>query len=70
MKRAALALSFVAVFAATRLTLGQGHGNGNPFIDHSDNGETLHVLPPQAAVHAPHDTQPTFAPPSDQPANV
>src|SRR5436305_769874 len=66
MKRAALALSCIAVFAATRLTLGQGHGNGNPFIDHSDNGETVHVLPPQAAVHSPHDTQPTFAEPSDQ----
>jgi hypothetical protein len=34
----------------------------NPFIDHSDNGDTIHVLPPQAAIHSPHDTQPTEAP--------
>jgi hypothetical protein len=34
----------------------------NPFIDRSDTGETVHVLPPQAAVHSPHATQPTFAP--------
>ena len=34
----------------------------DPFIDHSDNGETIHVLPAQAAIHNPHDTQPTDAP--------
>jgi hypothetical protein len=66
MKRVALALSILAVFTATRLTLGQGQGRGNPFIDHSDAGEILHVLPPEAAIHSPHDTQPTFAAPSDR----
>jgi len=34
----------------------------DPFIDHNDNGETIHVLPPPAAVHSPRDTQPTDAP--------
>ncbi len=37
-------------------------GQGNPFIDHSDTGETIHVLPGPAAVHSPRDTSPTFAP--------
>jgi hypothetical protein len=34
----------------------------DPFIDHSDNGETIHVLPAPAALHNPHDRQPTDAP--------
>jgi hypothetical protein len=36
---------------------------GNPFIDHSDNGETIHVLPTPASIRSPRDTQPTTAPP-------
>lgn len=66
MKRVIGAVAVAVVFAGT-LTLGQGqgqdHGQGNPFIDHSDNGETIHVLPPQAALHSPHDTGATDAPP-------
>jgi len=34
----------------------------HPFIDHSDNGEVVHVLPPPAALHSPRDTGPTDAP--------
>lgn len=34
----------------------------NPFIDHSDNGETIHVLPTPASLHSPRDTQPSDAP--------
>jgi len=34
----------------------------DPFIDHSDKGEVIHVLPPPAAIHNPHDRQPTDAP--------
>src|SRR5205823_107765 len=61
----ALAVAF-ALVAATRLISGQGHGN--PFIDHSDNGEIVHVLPPEASIHSPHDTQPSFAPVLNQTA--
>src|SRR5947209_2392561 len=64
MRRVVFALSFASLvaFAGSRSTLGQTRGNGNPFIDHSDTGETVHVLPAQAAIHSPHDTQPTDAP--------
>ena len=59
MKRVVLALAIATILAGTRLTLGQGRGN--PFIDHSDTGETVHVLPPAASIRSPHDTQPTDA---------
>src|SRR5262249_56252850 len=55
-----LLFGFVSWFAATTRLSGQ-HG-GNAFVDHSDNGETLHVLPPAASVRSPRDTQPTIAP--------
>jgi len=61
MKRVSLAVAVAVIFAGTQLTLGQGRGN--PFVDHTDNGETIHVLPPQASVHSPRDTDPTDAPP-------
>jgi hypothetical protein len=37
---------------------------GDPFHDHGDKGETIHVLPTPAAAHNhnPHETQPTYAP--------
>jgi hypothetical protein len=63
MKRVALAtiLAFaVAVAAGTMLAVAQG--GGNPFVGHSDNGETVHVLPTPASVRSPRDTQPTTAP--------
>jgi len=61
MKRAVFACAIASlVVTGGRLTLGQG--GGNPFIDHSDTGETIHVLPVPAAIHSPHDTQPTDAP--------
>ena len=65
MRRVVFALSFASLvaFAGTRVALGQTKGNGNPFIDHSDTGETVHVLPAPAAIHSPHATQPTDAPP-------
>ena len=67
MRRLLFATAIALLFAATRLTFGQGGGR-NPFIDHSDTGETIHVLPPEASIHSPHDTQPTFAPPNDETA--
>jgi hypothetical protein len=61
-----LAFPSIAALAAASLVLGvpwkaaaQAH---NPFVDHSDNGETVHVLPAPAAVHSPRDTGPTLAP--------
>ncbi len=41
------------------------HGSAqsrNPFVEHSDTGETVHVLPTPAAVRSPRDTAPTMAP--------
>jgi len=61
MKRLVLACAIASlVVVGGRLTFGQGRGN--PFIDHSDTGETIHVLPAPAAIHSPHDTQPPDAP--------
>jgi hypothetical protein len=60
MKRAAFVLAIASLIAAGRATHGQG--GGNPFIDHSDTGETVHVLPAPASVRSPRDTQPTDAP--------
>ena len=34
----------------------------DPFHDHGDKGETIHVLPTPAAAHNPHDSGATFAP--------
>jgi hypothetical protein len=59
MKRFACAIAITALLAGGRVALGQG--GGNPFIDHSDTGETVHVLPAPAAARSPRDTQPTDA---------
>jgi len=61
MKRIALACA-VAAFAAAGANRLHGQGGGNPFIDHSDTGETVHVLPTPASAHSPRATQPTDAP--------
>jgi len=51
------------VAAASWIVTGYAQGRSdNPFWDRSDNGEIVHVLPPEAAIHSPRDTQPTFAP--------
>jgi hypothetical protein len=63
MKKIAFAFSIASILALTvgsRATFGQG--GGNPFIDHSDTGETIHVLPAPAAIRSPRDTQPTDRP--------
>src|SRR6478609_8145915 len=61
MKRVVLACAVASlVVAGGQLTFGQG--SANPFIDHSDTGETIHVLPAPAAIHSPHATQPSDAP--------
>jgi len=60
MKRLVFACAVVSLIAGGRMF---SQGAGNPFVDHSDTGETIHVLPGPAALHNPHDRQPTIAPP-------
>ena len=64
MNRLVLASStaLLIAFAATHHSVVLGQGGGNPFIGHSDTGETVHVLPPPAAIRSQNDTQPTDAP--------
>lgn len=54
----ALALAFVV----GGIVYGAAKDGGNPFIDHADTGELIHVLPIPASIRSPHDTQPTDAP--------
>src|SRR5206468_7850362 len=63
MKRLLFGFTIAALGAGSQTIRGQK--GGNPFIDHSDTGETVHVLPAPAAVRSPHDTQPTDAPAHD-----
>jgi hypothetical protein len=58
------ALAFI-VLGAPRHAAAQGQ---NPFVDHSDTGETVHVLPTPASIHSPRDTGPTMAPPGNEAA--
>ena len=63
MKRVALALSLASALAfGVNSRVVRGQGGGNPFIDHSDTGEAVHVLPAPASIRSPRDTQPTDAP--------
>lgn len=69
MKRVILGVAAAAIFAGGQIALGQGQGNAfghDPFFDHADNGEIVHVLPTPASVRSPRDTQPTFASPSGE----
>lgn len=73
MNRVMLGLSAAALIAGGQIVFGQGQGQGNayghdPFFDRADTGEIVHVLPTPASIHSPHDTQPTFASPSDETA--
>jgi hypothetical protein len=52
---AAVFLGFVAI---ARI----GAQDSDPFHDHGDRGETIHVLPTPAALHNPQFSQPTDAP--------
>jgi len=61
MKRVLFGFGIAVLVAGSQVTFGQP--GGNPFIDHSDTGETVHVLPTPASIHSPRDTQPTIAPP-------
>jgi hypothetical protein len=53
----------VAVLVGSVAMIRAGAQNPHdPFFDHGDRGETIHVLPAPAAIHNPRDTQPTDAP--------
>ncbi len=60
MRRVLIGFAVASLLAASQTI--QGQKGGNPFVDHSDTGETVHVLPAPAAIHSAHDTQPTDAP--------
>lgn len=60
MRRFALAACLATFAAGTTILLSAD--SQNPFIAHSDTGDTVHELPGPAAIRSPHDTQPTFAP--------
>jgi hypothetical protein len=69
MKRLSFVLALAALGAALWIPASRAQGRSdNPNWDRSDKGEIIHVLPPRAAVHSPHDTQPTDAPPSSDTA--
>src|SRR5262245_62530201 len=56
-------LATLALLGAPPHVSAQGR---SPFVDHSDTGETVHVLPAPAAIHSPRDTGPTMAPPANE----
>jgi hypothetical protein len=62
-------ITVVASLAALALLGAPPHVSAqgkSPFVDYSDTGETVHVLPTPASIHSPRDTGPTMAPPSSQ----
>jgi hypothetical protein len=61
-------ITIVASLAALALLGAPPHASAqgqNPFVDRSDTGETVHVLPTPASIRSPHDTAPTMAPPGN-----
>jgi len=56
------AVAFIGCVAIARIG---AQDPSDPFHDHGDNGETIHVLPTPAAAHNPHHSQPTDAPPQN-----
>ena len=55
----------LALLGVPRHAASQGE---NPFVGHSDTGETVHVLPTPASVRSPRDTGPTMAPAGNEAA--
>jgi len=58
-------LAALALLGAPRHAASQGNG---PFVDRSDTGEIIHVLPAPASIRSPRDTGATMAPAGDQAA--
>jgi hypothetical protein len=59
----AASLTLLTLLGAPPHASAQGR---NPFVDHSDTGETVHVLPTPASIHSPRDTGATVAPPANE----
>jgi hypothetical protein len=57
-----LAACTVGVLATVPVAYAQSHNVANPFVDHADSGDVIHVLPTPASIHSPRDTQATDAP--------
>ena len=63
MKRMVLGVAILSLVVGSRLTQGQGRRHHNPFIDHSDQGDMVHVLPDPETIRS--YTHPTDAPARD-----
>jgi hypothetical protein len=68
MSKLSKSLALTTMLAAGLIALGNAQGRHDPFFDHADNGEIIHVLPTPASIHSPRDTQPTDAAPSSETA--
>src|SRR5262249_8343737 len=68
MTRLSKSLALTVLLAAGLIAFGSAQGRPDPFFDHGDKGEIIHVLPAPASIHSPHDTQLTYAPPSSETA--
>jgi len=61
----------VAALTAVLMLGAAQHGSAqsrNPFVEHADTGEIVHVLPAPAAVRSPRDTGATMAPDANVPS--
>jgi hypothetical protein len=65
MNRASTFVVLVFALVVSTLVYGSAQGRGNPFVDHADTGETIHILPTPASIKSPRDTRPTDAPPAN-----
>jgi hypothetical protein len=62
MKSAFTWLALIVCLAGASMSYGRAQGRGNPFLDRSDTGAIVHVLPLPASIRAVRETQPTDAP--------
>jgi hypothetical protein len=64
MTRLATSLLITSLVAAGWIAFASAQGRHDPFFDHADTGELIHVLPTHASIRSPRDTEPTDAPPA------
>ena len=57
-------LVITSLVAAGWMAFASAQGRPDPFFDHADTGEVIHVLPTRASLRSPRATQPTDAPPA------
>jgi hypothetical protein len=65
MKRLVASFAALVLLGVPHYAAAQGQ---NPFVDRSDTGETVHVLPTPASIRSPRDTGPTMAPAGNEAA--